>query len=459
MPPGLPEALSRFGIDAATLEKESQVYQYLLVARQVQAEGGRSPLTAVPAIPYERRQKPVASLIVLTCNQLEYTRQCLESIFEHTSTPFELIVVDNGSTDGTLDYLGELVHARPEVRIIANPVNLGYGAGNNQGMALAEGDYIGILNNDLIVTAGWLERMIAQANYSDRVGAVGPRSNVVSGPQEMKNLIYADVEQMHVEAAHLARYRAGSGYTYPRIVGFCMLLNRAVIDAIGGFDERFGLANFEDDDLCWRINTAGFECRIAEDVFVHHHGSRTLVGESIDHKACMQSAWGWFVQKWNLDPEMTVGSDYPITQRRFQPAMHFSALPAREILPVRGRVEHVPCPAEMADRYNATGERLYEKESTDWALAFFEAALSWDDGCAEALNNLGVIAFHENRMAEASGTLRHALARAPHNKNTLWNLISIYLQSGMKDQARELLEESVHVDGNNAKAVELLKSL
>ena len=458
LPPGLAEALREFDIDTRTLAQESQVYQYLATASPAR-QSSHSPLTDLPAVPHQRHRKPVASLVMLTCNQLDFTKQCLDSLFEHTSTPYELIVVDNGSTDGTLEYLGGLIRSRSDIKVIANPANLGFGAGNNQGIAAAQGEFIGILNNDLILTAGWLERMISQANHSDRVGVVGPRSNVVSGPQELATLDYGDLAQMHRAAGELAAEQSGQGFSYPRVVGFCMLVKRGVIDAIGGFDERFGRANFEDDDFCWRVNTAGFECRVADDVFIHHFGSRTFLGEQIDYKACMQLAWDWFVQKWSLDPELPVGSDYPITLREFQPGIHFSELPDASILPLRGWVESMPTAAEMADRYSAFGERLYGRGDSEEALRFFDTALSWDDGCAEALNNMGVIAFHDDRLAEAIGTLRHALSRDPGNKNTIWNLISIYLQSGMKDQAKELLSDFVRLDEDNVEAAELLKSL
>ena len=154
IPAGLPDALAGFGLDAGTLAQESEVYQFLLVARpalQATAEPVEAtdvahatslpaadealsidpvPATdAVPtpdAVPAASFDNPVASLVMLTCNQLQFTRLCIDSLFAYTHTPFELIVVDNGSTDGTLDYLDALVAADLPVRVIANPVNLGF---------------------------------------------------------------------------------------------------------------------------------------------------------------------------------------------------------------------------------------------------------------------------------------------------------------------------------------------
>ena len=397
---------------------------------------------------------------MLTCNQLDYTRMCVESLLEHTKTPYELIVVDNGSTDGTLDYLNELVRAHTHIRLIANPVNLGFGAGNNQGMAVAEGEYIVLLNNDLILTDGWLERMIGGARRSERIGVVGPRSNRASGPQEMP-ADYADLPQMHELAAHIASEQDGKGFQHPRVVGFCMLIKRAVIEKIGGFDERFGLANFEDDDFCWRVNTAGFECWVADDVFVHHFGSRTFAGEGIDYRACMGTALKWFKEKWGLDSDMQVGEDYPITQRSFQRLIHFSALPTAGDVPVSGSASasREPSSAELALKYNNYGERLYGEGKAEPARFFFDAAVALDDRCADAHNNLGVIASDRGDTNDAVASVRRALDCDPENGKILWNLISLYVETGMTEHASELLQTLLRLDPGDSQASKLLQEL
>ena len=104
----------------------------------------------------------LASIIVLCCNQLDYTRQCLESVLQHTRPPYELLLIDNASTDATPDYLDEL-RRRPgpeRVEVIRNDKNLGFAAGCNQGLAAALGEYLVLLNNDTIVTQDWLSGLI-----------------------------------------------------------------------------------------------------------------------------------------------------------------------------------------------------------------------------------------------------------------------------------------------------------
>ncbi len=305
----------------------------------------------------------MTSIVILAFNQLQYTRKCIESIFRHTKQPFELIVVDNGSTDGTLAYLEsvaggqrtEVGGQRPEdggrrseneggkteggggrsevrVEIIANQENRGFAAGNNQGIAAARGDYILLMNNDIVVTPDWLERMISCAEKSPQIGMVGPMSNYASGRQIVENVPYnlETLEGLERFAGDFSRQWAAERQRSTQVVGFCMLIKRAVINRIGGLDERYGLGNFEDDDFSLRATLAGFESWIAKDCFVHHFGSRTFIGAQIDYAKSLHRNWEIFKKKWDLPAEMPYGS-YPVAEllkKGFIPQKHFCPLPA-----------------------------------------------------------------------------------------------------------------------------------
>jgi GT2 family glycosyltransferase len=98
-----------------------------------------------------------ASIVVLTYNNLDLTRQCLDSIYAKTDEPdFELILVDNASEDGTPGYLEEFAKAHSNVQVILNDSNAGFSRANNQGAAIATGEHLVFLNNDVVVTKGWL---------------------------------------------------------------------------------------------------------------------------------------------------------------------------------------------------------------------------------------------------------------------------------------------------------------
>ena len=282
-------------------------------------------------------RKKLVSIVVLACNQLSYTRKCLESIEQHTATPYELIVVDNGSTDGTEHYLSDLqrqwedskAESRPckAVEVVRHDQNLGYAAGNNAGIAVSEGDYVLLLNNDVVATPGWLERLVAHAERNPRVGIVGPMTNLISGPQRVDAVSYqtSNLNGLNEFAARWAEEHAGEAVVCRRVVGFCALLSRSLIDEIGGLDTRFGIGNFEDDDLCIRAVLAGFRCVIAKDCFVHHFGSRTFAGEGIDRDRLILANWEILKEKWGLPRDLAYGrscSFPPVLARKFEPELH-----------------------------------------------------------------------------------------------------------------------------------------
>lgn len=242
----------------------------------------------------------LASVVVLCCNELAYTRLCLESVLAHTRRPFELILVDNGSTDGTAEYLSGLA-ARPEperVRVVTNPRNLGYPAGVNRGLTEARGEYVVLLNNDTVVSAGWLGGLTAVAAAGwPAAGLVGAVSNFAGGVQQVP-VSYASLDELpRFAAAHRLTHR-GRVRPAPMLSGFCLLLTRAVADAVGGLDERFGLGFFDDDDLCRRATAAGFRLAVADGVFVHHFGSRTFLGLGVDTQKQLRDNQALFRAKW-----------------------------------------------------------------------------------------------------------------------------------------------------------------
>src|SRR5262249_28067577 len=118
-----------------------------------------------------------ASIVVVTHNQLAFTRLCLESLLANTDGPdYEVIVVDNASTDGTADYLRGLAERRPAVRVVPNDANRGFAAATNQGLAMAAGGVLVLLNNDTVVSRGWLAGLVRHLSDRD-VGMVGPVTN------------------------------------------------------------------------------------------------------------------------------------------------------------------------------------------------------------------------------------------------------------------------------------------
>ncbi|WP_078391726.1 glycosyltransferase [Shouchella patagoniensis] len=238
------------------------------------------------------------SIVMLTYNQLELTQQCLTSLFLHTDMEeTELIIIDNGSTDGTRDYLQK----DERIKLVLNDQNVGFAKGCNQGIELASGDEIVFLNNDTILTENWLASM-QHAMYSDKaIGMVGPMSNYVSGNQLIENP-YTSLDQLPAYAKKRAKEYKGQLRFVLRLVGFCLLVKREVIEKIGPFDERYEVGSFEDDDFCLRGVLNGFKLVIALDAHVHHHGHATFTGSpEINFNQIYWENRARFTEKWRTD--------------------------------------------------------------------------------------------------------------------------------------------------------------
>jgi GT2 family glycosyltransferase len=267
-----------------------------------------------PAALDPARPGPAAltSIIILNHNGLEYSKRCIRSVIKYTRAPYELVLIDNGSRDGTAKHLGTVAGAQ----VILNQDNRGFAAGCNQGIRRARGEYLLLLNNDTVVTPGWLERMIACARSSRSIGLVGPRTNSIYGVQMLAPGPYRSLSDM-IRWSRLRRLAYSGDWFEVRILtGFCLLLKRAVLDAVGLLDERFAWGPFEDCDYCLRATQAGFRLFCANDVFIHHYGSKgyapgALMRYRKENREIFIKKWGRPMYELLLQSQMCSAIGFP----------------------------------------------------------------------------------------------------------------------------------------------------
>lgn len=249
-------------------------------------------------------QWPSVSVVVLTYNNWAYTQACLQSLFTRTQYPgcWEVVVADNASTDETVERLRDWAEREPRMKLVLNNSNLGFSAGNNAGLAAATGDYLVLLNNDTVVTRGWLLTMLRHFQADPTLGLLGPATNHI-GNESKVPVHYDTLNHMPAAARGWTLAHMGQTYEMRTLAFFCVMMPRTVYDKVGPLDETFGRGFFEDDDYCRRISQQGYRMACADDVLIHHRlsasfdkvdsGERQALFER--NKAYYESKWGPWV--------------------------------------------------------------------------------------------------------------------------------------------------------------------
>jgi O-antigen biosynthesis protein len=237
------------------------------------------------------------SIIILTHNQLDYTKRCLESIIKYTKEgSYEIIIVDNHSTDGTVEWLKQ----QNNIKVIFNNENLGFPKGCNQGIEIATGENILLLNNDTIVTKSWLDNLLTCLYSSDDIGAVGPVTNSAAYYSTIP-VNYTSIDEMHEFAASYNVSDPNKWEERLKLIGFCMLIKREAVDKVGLLDERFTPGNFEDDDYSVRLRKAGYRLMLCKDTFIHHYGSVSWKKDVNAFGRLLSENEKKFKEKWGTD--------------------------------------------------------------------------------------------------------------------------------------------------------------
>ena len=238
-----------------------------------------APIAMNAAVPQEESSIE-ATISITAYNQLHYTRQCVESVLQYTKEAYELLLVDNGSTDGTYEYFQSIKQFHPRTRVIKYFSNRVVEENGNYLLSIVRGKYYAGVTNDTMVHEDWLENFLRQMKSAPDIGIVGPRSNNISGPQLMPG-DYDTAETYQNFAARWSKTHAGENFFLDRIVGAVVMMNMAIPLRIGGYDPdlptngRDGGYGFSDDDFSLRFRLGGYKSLVANDVYIHHYGSKT----------------------------------------------------------------------------------------------------------------------------------------------------------------------------------------
>lgn len=244
----------------------------------------------------------LTSIIIPTYNGLQLLSNCIESIREHSDVPYEIIVVDNGSRDGTQEYC-----RKERLILISLPENQGFPVACNKGLAVAAGEQLLVLNNDCKVTPNWLSQLLTALNSAGDVGAVGPVTNYASGEQQIEADLGPQDEKWEEFARKFNRTDSSKWVAVTRLIGFCLMFKRSVYERIGQLDEDFSPGHYEDDDYCYRAVREGFRLLICKDTFIYHQGSASFKEmKPQEWDLLIENNRKRFMNKWGVDPRQLI---------------------------------------------------------------------------------------------------------------------------------------------------------
>ncbi len=257
-----------------------------------------------PQEPTKPKAKTKASVIALALNNLEYTKKCVDRLYKNTTEDFELIIVDNGSSDGTREWLERKSEELDNVKPIYNEKNLGFAKGCNQAAAKAESEFLVFLNNDAEPEAGWLDAALKRFESDESIGVVGAK------------LLYPDRTIQHcgiefqrekgkyeILPQHRYRHvlesdpRVNEAEEVQAVTGAFFVIPSRLFEQIGGFDESYPLY-FEDTDLCFKAREAGKKIYYEPECVAIHHEGKTLDDQEKINELNIESAKTFFA-KWS----------------------------------------------------------------------------------------------------------------------------------------------------------------
>ena len=363
--------------------------------------------------------RPDVTVVMLTYNRWDLTREALRLLAEVTEPRYEVVIVDNASTDGTLDELEHVTGAT----ILRNPSNLGFGPANNQGAALARGRYLLLLNSDAWVRPGWLEPLIEVADGRG-VAAVAPKLLYPDGRlQEAGSILWRDGRVRQYGDGDLANRPE---YNFRRTVDYasaaCLLVRRSAFNAVGGFDPRFAPVYYEDVDLCLALAAGpGRVVYQPRSVVEHVRGASSTGGVQSSrierNRRLLRARWRSVLDRrppesWRVEPSAMIGGRDAMTCERILiltgPRPDAGGTPEQRRLHALVGAAAQRWPRARFTVASLDGEPVTRPDDlSDTGIEAVTSATSWEEWLAGRRYHYGIVATADTRWSE--GTLAGAI--------------------------------------------------
>ena len=364
-------------------------------------------------------ENPAVSIIIPVFNNWLFTYKCLQSVHQHNNGNYEVILVDNHSTDET----PQLLSTMQGIRVITNATNEVFVNACNQAAGSARGNYLLFLNNDTEVTPGWLDAMLAP--FSDAsTGIVGGKLIYPDGSlQEAGGIIWRDGSGCnfgHGDDPHLPQYSYRRAVDY--CSGACLMIPRKIWEEIGGFDQRYAPAYYEDTDLCFTVRALNYKVVYQPAARIIHYGGASAGKEtSSGYKRFQEINRHKFVEKWHevLTRDHVLSSDGLFSARERSGRKHILIID-----------HHVP----TFDRDSGSLRMLSMLkilQDMDFKVSFWPDDLTYDSRYTKTLQDLGIETYYgtmnfEELIREQGDNLDVILMSRPVTAKKYLHLVKKY---------------------------------
>ncbi len=222
--------------------------------------------------------KPKVSIVIVNFNGIPFVLDCLRSVFMTTYENYEVILVDNASSDNSLQAIQNEFRDRTNLVVIDSKANLSYSGGNNLGISRSDGKYIMILNNDTIVEPNWLDGIVDHMEVNDDIAIAQCKLRFMDDPSKLDTTgsYYSKLGFLVITGDGIPdKYCSSLPRDVFSVKGAAMLIRRESLNVIGTFDSDFRALN-EEADLCWRSWLCGYRVIFFPDSVVYHKGGATI---------------------------------------------------------------------------------------------------------------------------------------------------------------------------------------
>lgn len=227
---------------------------------------------------------PLVTVIIPVYNALNYVKQCLESLISsQVGISLEIVLVNNNSSPETNEWLSSFAKLHRNITLLQVSDNAGYGMGMNIGSRYGRGEFFLLSNSDVLFTKGSIQHLIESMRADDSIGVCSPLTNCVGEGAQ----IALDAKDLKPdEAEGYARQIQNNKeviFVPERLAFFCVAVRKVIFRLLDGFDQQYGLGNYEDEDFGARIFLLGLKLAIAQNAFVYHHGSKTFSENKLNY--------------------------------------------------------------------------------------------------------------------------------------------------------------------------------